>query len=61
MLALQVMTRNNAGIAAKSPIVVNVGAEMSLNYAGAATDMEEPDAKRFKGLRTTNATVFVLC
>ena len=49
MLSLQVVTHNNAGIAARSALVANFGAEMALNYAG-ATDMEEPDAKRFRGL-----------
>jgi hypothetical protein len=60
MLALQVTTRNNGGIAARSALCANFGAEMQINYKG-ATDMDEPEAKRFRGLRTTDTAVFVIC
>ena len=45
-LSLTVSTRNQAGVAARSPIVVNYGNEYDLSYK---VDSDEPDAKRFSG------------
>jgi hypothetical protein len=45
-LSLTTSTRNNAGIAAKSILVANFGAEHVDNKT---IDMDEPDVKRFKG------------
>ena len=45
-LSLTVSTRNQAGVAARSPIVVNFGNEYDLAYQA---DSDEPEAKRFSG------------
>ena len=46
-LSLVVKTRNNAGIAAKTQVVANFGADWD---ASVRPDLDEPDAKRFKGV-----------
>ncbi len=46
LLQLCVKTRNQAGIAAKGMIAVNLGSEFDLSFKA---DLDEPDAKRFRG------------
>lgn len=46
-LSLVVSTRNGVGIAARSQIVINFGNEFDLQFK---PDLEEPDAKRFRGV-----------
>ena len=47
MLQLFVKTRNSGGIAARSPICINFGAEFDLSYTAPT---EEADSKKFKGM-----------
>ncbi len=46
-LSLQTRTRNSAGIAAKSVLVINFGPDYDLSIK---PDLDEPDVKRFKGV-----------
>jgi hypothetical protein len=48
-----VQTRKAAGIAAKSPVVINYGNEYDMNVATMAAASDEGDAKRFRGVLGT--------